>query len=54
MKEVCDISLYTPNPIGDYGPIEDLHMMYNHLMVNYLGRDEEFLKLEENYGYQKD
>ena len=54
LKEVCDLSLYTPNPIGDYGPIEDLHMMYNHLMVNYLGKDEEFLTLEEKYGYPTD
>ena len=52
LKEVCDLSLYTPNPIGDYGPIEDLHMIYNHLMVNYLGLDDEFLKLEEKYGYK--
>lgn len=45
LKEVCTVSLYTENPKGDYGPIEDLHMIYDHLIVNYLAKDEEFLKL---------
>lgn len=45
LKEVCTTSLYTPNPKGDYGPIEDLHMIYDHLIVNYLSKDDEFLKL---------
>ena len=47
LKEVCKISLYTPNPKGDYGPIEDLHMIYDHLIVNYLSKDKEFLKIPE-------
>jgi D-sedoheptulose 7-phosphate isomerase len=45
LKEVCTTSLYTPNPKGDYGPVEDLHIIYNHLIVNYLSKDEVFLKL---------
>ena len=47
LKDVCTISLYTPNPKGDYGPIEDLHMIYDHLIVNYLSKDEEFLSIPE-------
>lgn len=47
LKEVCTISLYTPNPKGDYGPIEDLHMIYDHLIVNYLLQDKEFLAIPE-------
>lgn len=47
LKEVCSVSLYTPNPKGDYGPIEDLHMIYDHLIVNYLSQDEEFLSISE-------
>ena len=46
LKETCTVSLFTPNPKGDYGPIEDIHMIYDHLIVNYLSKDEEFLKLE--------
>jgi len=45
LKETCTWSLYTPNPKGDYGPIEDLHMIYDHLIVNYLSKDKEFLSI---------
>ncbi|MDR1556297.1 MAG: SIS domain-containing protein, partial [Tannerellaceae bacterium] len=45
LKEVTAISLYTENPRGDYGPIEDLHMIYDHLMISYLVKDPEFLNI---------
>jgi len=45
LKEMCTLSLFTPNPKGDYGPIEDLHLIYDHLIVNFLSKDEEFLSL---------
>ncbi len=48
LKEISKISLYTPNPKGDYGPIEDVHMILNHVMVNYLSTDEEFLAISAN------
>jgi len=47
LKETCTVSLFTPNPKGDYGPIEDIHMIYDHLIVNYLSKDEEFLSIPE-------
>jgi D-sedoheptulose 7-phosphate isomerase len=46
LKEISKVSLYTPNPKGDYGPIEDVHMILNHIIVNFLSVDEEFLGLE--------
>lgn len=45
LKNVCQMVLHNENPAGDYGPIEDLHMFYVHLLVNYLGKDKEFLSL---------
>ncbi|MGZ3756168.1 MAG: SIS domain-containing protein [Mucilaginibacter sp.] len=45
LNEISKISLYTPNPKGDYGPIEDVHMILNHVIVNYLTVDEEFLSI---------
>jgi len=45
LKEVSKIAMHTPNPKGDYGPIEDLHMIFGHLIVNYLSEDEEFLAI---------
>lgn len=47
LKEVSKITMHTPNPKGDYGPIEDLHMIFGHLIVNYLSEDEEFLGIPE-------
>ncbi|TLV02384.1 D-sedoheptulose-7-phosphate isomerase [Dyadobacter luticola] len=45
LNEISKVPLYTPNPKGDYGPIEDVHMILNHIIVNYLATDEEFLAL---------
>jgi len=47
LNEISAIPLYTPNPKGDYGPIEDVHMILNHIIVNYLSTDEEFLAIPE-------
>lgn len=46
LKDACSLSLWNENPKGDYGPIEDLHMFYVHLLVNFLGKDEEFKSLK--------
>jgi D-sedoheptulose 7-phosphate isomerase len=45
LKEISDMPLYTPNADKDYGPIEDLHMILDHILVNYLSKDEEFLSI---------
>lgn len=45
LKEISDLPLYTPNKDKDYGPIEDLHMILDHVLVNYLSQDEEFLSI---------
>jgi len=47
LKETCTVSLCTHSPKGDYGPIEDLHMIYDHLIVNYLSKDEEYLSIDK-------
>ena len=46
LKEVSQICLFTPNPEKQYGPIEDLHMIVDHMMVSYLAKDEEFLAIQ--------
>ncbi len=45
LKEISHLPLYTPNKDKDYGPIEDLHMILDHVLVNYLSQDEEFLSI---------
>jgi len=47
LKDACDICMFTPNPKGDYGPIEDLHMILCHMIVSYLRDDDEFMSLYE-------
>tara|TARA_Y100000768_G_scaffold388745_1_gene386747 strand:- start:10179 stop:10781 length:603 start_codon:yes stop_codon:yes gene_type:complete len=42
----CDFSIYTKGKKGDYGPIEDVHMILNHFIVNYLSIDNEFLDIK--------
>jgi len=46
LKDVSQICLFTPNPEKQYGPIEDLHMIVDHIMVSYLAKDEEFLDIK--------
>ena len=46
LKDISDVALYTPNAEGDYGPIEDLHMILDHLIVNYFSVDKEFLGIK--------
>jgi D-sedoheptulose 7-phosphate isomerase len=46
LKDTCSICLFTPNPDKQYGPIEDLHLILDHLMVSYLEKDEEFLSIK--------
>jgi len=45
LKEISHLAIHTPNSKGDYGPIEDLHMILDHLIVSYLVKDKEFLEI---------
>ena len=45
LKELADMPLYTPNKDKDYGPIEDLHMILDHVMINFITQDKEFLSI---------
>jgi len=45
LKDVAKISIFTPNPKGEYGPIEDIHMILEHILINYIVTDKEFLSL---------
>ena len=38
LKQMTDICLHVDSPKGDYGPVEDLHMIFDHLISNYLMR----------------
>jgi D-sedoheptulose 7-phosphate isomerase len=36
LKSKCDIALVVLTPQGQYGPVEDIHLMINHLISTYL------------------
>jgi D-sedoheptulose 7-phosphate isomerase len=45
LKQVSTLCIHTPNPKGEYGPVEDLHLILDHLIVTYLEKDEAFMAL---------
>lgn len=36
LKDICDVCVLVETPKGEYGPVEDIHMIFNHLASNYL------------------
>ena len=36
MKDVCDVIIHVKTPGGEYGPVEDIHMIIDHLISNWL------------------
>ena len=38
LKQLSDISLHVQTPKGEYGPVEDVHMVIDHLVGTYLNR----------------
>lgn len=36
LRELCDICVHTPSEKGEYGPIEDIHMIIDHIVMTYL------------------
>ncbi|MES2615093.1 MAG: SIS domain-containing protein [Bdellovibrionota bacterium] len=36
LREVCHLSLHVPSNMGEYGPVEDVHMIFDHLLYGYL------------------
>jgi D-sedoheptulose 7-phosphate isomerase len=44
LRQIAGEQIHIPTPKGDYGPVEDLHLVLNHLITSYLVR----LTCEEN------
>lgn len=36
LKGICDVIIHIRTPRGEYGPVEDIHMILNHLIFNWL------------------
>ena len=35
LKKICDISILVPSLPGEYGPVEDMHLMINHILAHW-------------------
>jgi D-sedoheptulose 7-phosphate isomerase len=38
LRELVDEAIHIATPAGDYGPVEDLHLVLDHLLTSYLAR----------------
>ncbi len=36
LRKTCFLSLHVPSNKGEYGPVEDIHMIFDHLLYGYL------------------
>lgn len=36
LKDICDLLVYVRTNQGEYGPVEDIHLIINHLVANWL------------------
>ena len=36
LKGLCDYILHVKTPAGEYGPVEDMHMIFDHMITSYL------------------
>ena len=36
LKDVCDVIIHVKTPEGEYGPVEDIHMIIDHIISNWL------------------
>ena len=36
LKEICDYVIHVETEKGEYGPVEDLHTILNHMLASYL------------------
>lgn len=36
LKDICDIAITAETPKGEYGPVEDIHMILDHMMTAWL------------------
>jgi len=45
LKEIADFPIYTPSKDKDYGPVEDMHMILVHVLINFIVKDDEFINI---------
>ncbi len=36
LRKICQVYVHVETPAGEYGPVEDIHLVMNHLITSYL------------------
>ena len=36
LKDICDVAIHVETPEGEFGPVEDIHLIMDHLIANWL------------------
>ena len=45
LNKISHLRIFTPSLEKEYGPVEDIHMILMHMLVNFICEDKDFLKL---------
>lgn len=43
LKAICQTSVHVPSSKGEYGPVEDIHLIFDHMIMSYLKSQKEAL-----------
>jgi len=48
LKDLCDVLIHVVTSKGEYGPVEDVHMVVNHLIYTWLHHRDKIAKINED------
>lgn len=48
LKDLCDVLIHVITSKGEYGPVEDVHMVVNHLIYTWLHHRDKIAKINED------
>ena len=50
LKDICDIAIHVKTKKGEYGPVEDIHIILDHLIYTWFRQKTQKEKLNEIVG----
>lgn len=53
LKEMADVAIHVDTPKGEFGPVEDLHMIVDHVVANWLLHDRAAYRSEKKDGIKE-
>ena len=46
LNKISHYKIFTPSLEKEYGPVEDIHMILMHMIINFICQDKDFLELK--------